>query len=120
MYLNLKEILSQLDLDQLDVLHRQLDLNKLSSSAIGGKTPLEVWLLRKAAQDYDSLRVFGCPTYYHVKEDKLDPKAKMLCLLDSRKEYKATRFRILKDKKFILSGDVTFDEASMLKPTIFQ
>jgi len=44
-------------------------------SAIGGKTPLEVWS-RKAAQDYDSLWVFGCPAYYHVKEDMLDRRAK--------------------------------------------
>jgi len=47
----------------------------LSSSAIGGKTILEVWS-EKAAQDFDSLRVFGCLAYYHVKEDKLDPRAK--------------------------------------------
>ena len=50
-------------------------VNKLHSSAIGGKTSLEVWS-GKAAQDYDSLRVFGCPAYYHVKEDKLEPRAK--------------------------------------------
>ena len=49
-------------------------VNRLSSSVIGGKTPLKVWS-RKPAQDYDSLRVFGCLTYYHVKEDKLDPRA---------------------------------------------
>jgi len=42
---------------------------------IGGKIPLEVWS-GKAAQDYDSLRVFGCPAYYHAKEDKLDLRAK--------------------------------------------
>jgi len=50
-------------------------INRLPSSAIGGKTPLEVWS-GKAAQDYDLLRVFGCPAYYHVKKDKLDPRAK--------------------------------------------
>jgi len=33
-------------------------INRLPSSAIEGKTPLEVWS-GKAAQDYDSLRVFG-------------------------------------------------------------
>ena len=38
-------------------------VNMLPSSAIGDKTPLEVWS-GKAAQDYDSLRVFGCPAYY--------------------------------------------------------
>ena len=46
-------------------------INKLPSFAIGGKTPLEVWS-EKADQDYDSLRVFDCPAYYHVKEDKLE------------------------------------------------
>ena len=50
-------------------------VNRFPSSAIGGKTPLEVWS-GKAAQDYDSLRVFRCLAYYHVKEDKLDPRAK--------------------------------------------
>ena len=53
-------------------------VNRLPSSAIGGKTPLEVWS-GKAAQDYDSLRVFGYPDYYHVKEDKLDPIARKVC-----------------------------------------
>jgi len=50
-------------------------VNKLSLSTIGGKTPLEV-LSGKVAQDYNLLRVFGCPAYYHVKENKLDPRAK--------------------------------------------
>ena len=47
-------------------------INRLSSSAIKGKTPLEVWS-KKVAQDYDSLHVFGCPAYYHIKKDKLNP-----------------------------------------------
>jgi len=37
-------------------------LVNMSSSAIGGKTPLKVWS-GKAAHDYDSLKVFGCPAY---------------------------------------------------------
>ena len=49
-------------------------VNRLPSSAIGGKTPLKVWS-GKASQDYNSLRVFGCSGHYHVKEDKLDPRA---------------------------------------------
>jgi len=47
-------------------------INKLSSSAIDGKTLMEVWS-RKPAQDYDMLMIFGCPSYYQIKEDKLDP-----------------------------------------------
>ena len=33
-------------------------INRLSSSAIGGKTPIEMWS-GMAASDYDMLRVFG-------------------------------------------------------------
>ena len=36
---------------------------------LGQEKLLGVW-------DYDFLRVFGCPAYYHVREDKLDPRAK--------------------------------------------
>ena len=50
-------------------------INRLSSSAIGGKTPMKVWS-GEATQDYDSLRIFRCPVYYHVKEDKLDFRTK--------------------------------------------
>ena len=51
-------------------------MNRLPSSAIGGKTPLEVWS-EKTAADYDLLRVFGCPAYYHVKDDKLDTRGRV-------------------------------------------
>jgi len=50
-------------------------INRLPSSALGGKTPLEVWS-GKPVGDYDSLHVFGSTAYYHVKESKLDPRAK--------------------------------------------
>ena len=50
-------------------------VNRLPSSAIGGKTHVKVWSER-VAQDYDSLQIFSCPAYYHVKEDKLDPRAR--------------------------------------------
>ena len=46
-------------------------INRLPSTAIEGKTPMEVWS-GKCATDYDSLHIFGCPAYFHVKEDKLD------------------------------------------------
>ena len=50
-------------------------INRLPSAALNGKTPLEVWS-RKPANDYDTLHVFGSTAYYHVKESKLDPRAK--------------------------------------------
>ena len=46
-------------------------VNRLPSSALERKTPMEVWS-GKPATDYDSLHVFGTITYYHVKESKLD------------------------------------------------
>ena len=50
-------------------------INRLPSAVIGGKTPMEMWS-EKHAQDYDSLCIFRCPAYYHVKDGKLDPHAR--------------------------------------------
>jgi len=36
-------------------------MNILSSTAIGGKTPLDIWS-GETVQDYSLLRVFGCTT----------------------------------------------------------
>ena len=80
---------------------------------------MEVWS-GKAAQDYDSLRVFGCPTYYHFKEDKLDPRAKKRNVRRIQKRIKGYKIWDPKDRKFVLSRDVTFDDALILKPTISQ
>ena len=58
--------------------------NKLPSSAIAGKTHLKVWS-GKVAQDYNSLWIFSCPTYYHVKKDKLGLRVRKVSLLVTRK-----------------------------------
>jgi len=68
-------------------------VNRLPSSVIEGKTLLEVWS-GKVAQDYNSLRVFGCPTYYRIKEDKLDSRARKCVFVGFKKEVKATNFGI--------------------------
>ena len=47
-------------------------INSLSSTAIGGKTPLDIWS-GGATQDYDLLRVFESPTYFSVKDGKVNP-----------------------------------------------
>ena len=70
-------------------------LNRLPTTAIGGKTPLEISSGR-TARDHSSLRVFGCPVYIDIKKDKLDPSANKLW--------------IPKNKKFVSSRHVTFDE----------
>ena len=63
-------------------------INRLPSAARNGKTPLEVWS-RKPANDYDTLRVFGSTAYYHVKESKLDPRAKKASVYLPRKLFLA-------------------------------
>jgi len=59
----------------------------LPSSAIGDKTPVDIWS-GKVAQDYDLLRAFGCPAYYHVKEDKLDTRARKDMFVGFKKKVK--------------------------------
>ena len=54
------------------------------------------------------------------KKDKLDPRAKKGVLVGFKKGVKSYKIWDPKYKKFIFCRDVTFDEASMLKPTISQ
>ena len=49
-------------------------VNRLPSAALKKKTPIEVWS-GSPATDYQNLRMFGSPAYYHVRGDKLDPRA---------------------------------------------
>ena len=50
-------------------------INWLPFAAIGGKTPMKTWF-GNHEQDYDFIHVFGCLAYYHVKNDKLDSRAR--------------------------------------------
>ncbi|KAH9699088.1 Integrase catalytic domain-containing protein [Citrus sinensis] len=75
-------------------------VNWLPSAAIGGKTPMEMWS-GKYAQDYDSLRVFGCPAYYHVKDGKLDPRARKTIFVGFKGGVKGFKLWDLEDKKFV-------------------
>jgi len=65
-------------------------------------------------------RVFGCSVYYHAMEDKLEPRARKRVFVGFKKSVKGYKIWNLKGKKIILSRDVTFDEASMVKPTSSQ
>ena len=90
-------------------------INRLPSIAIDGKTPLEQWY-GKPANDYDSLHVFGSIAYYHVKESKLDPRAKKAIFLGITSGVKGYRLWCPETKKVVFSRDVTFDETAILKP----
>ncbi|KAH9671238.1 Integrase catalytic domain-containing protein [Citrus sinensis] len=49
-------------------------VNLSPSVALDYKTPFEVWHGKPAS--YDVLRVFGCPAYAHIRQDKLAPRLK--------------------------------------------
>ena len=89
-------------------------INRLPSATLNGKTPLEVWS-GKPVNDYDTLHVFGSTAYYHVKESKLDPRAKKALFMGVTSGVKGYRLWCLSLKKIISSRDVTFDESAMLK-----
>ena len=95
------------------VTYAQHLVNRLPSSAINGKTPLEVWY-GKPATNYDTLHIFGSTTYYHVVESKLDPRAKKALFMGFNPGVKGYRLWCLEAKKTIISRDVTFDESAML------
>jgi len=48
-------------------------INRLLSTATGGKTPLDIWSGGGAAQDYSLLLAFRCADHFEVKENKLNP-----------------------------------------------
>ena len=88
-------------------------INRLPSSALEGKTPMEVWS-GKPATDYDSLHVFGSAAYYHVTESKLDPRAKKATFMGIASGSKGYRLWCPETRKLVISRDVTFDESAML------
>jgi len=86
------------------------------SIAIDFKVPEEVWLGKLV--DYSVLRIFGCRTYVHVQSgerSKLDSKSIKCICLGLESVVKGYRLWDLVSKKKIVSTDVVFDEAYMLR-----
>ena len=54
-------------------------VNRSPHSYLDGDTPYKVWSGEHA--NYERLRVFGCTAYYHVKDNKLDERAKKAIVL---------------------------------------
>jgi hypothetical protein len=63
--------------------------------------------------DYERLKIFGCTTYYHVKDNKLDNRAKKAIFLGYATGVKGYRLWSVEDSKFVNNRDVTFDKKSM-------
>ncbi|XP_070029847.1 uncharacterized mitochondrial protein AtMg00710-like [Nicotiana sylvestris] len=87
-------------------------INRLPSAVIGGKTPLEKWY-GKPVEDYSFWHVFGSIAYYHVKESKLDPRAKKAIFMGIISEVKGYCLWHPEKEKIIFNRDVTFDESAI-------
>ena len=91
--------------------------NELLSTAIGGKTPLEVWS-EKATQDYGLLWEFRSPAYFNAKDGIVNPQAKKFVFLGVKRNMKGYRLWDPENKKIVLSQHVTFDNISLLKSIV--
>jgi hypothetical protein len=90
--------------------------NRSPAARINFKIPKEMWSVKLV--DYSMLRIFGCPTCVHVQSgerSKLDSKSRK-CICHGL-EYGVKGYRLwdLVSKKKIVSIDMVFDEAYMLR-----
>ena len=89
-------------------------INRSPHSSLDNKVPEEVWSKRQL--DYSQIRIFGSPAYVHVREGKLDPRAKKCIFLGFTHGVKGFRLWCpeAKSKRIIHSRDVVFNEDSIL------
>ena len=62
-------------------------MNCLSLTAIGDKTPLDIWS-RGAAQVYGLLQAFESPAYFSARDEKVNPRAKKFVFLGVKRNTK--------------------------------
>ncbi|CAL8991320.1 unnamed protein product [Prunus brigantina] len=74
---------------------------------------MDIWS-SKPCTNYKYLHIFGCPTYFHVRESKLDSRAKTTLFMGFSTSVNGYRFWCPDVKKFVVSRDVTFDETTMV------
>ena len=61
------------------------------------------------------LRIFGCPAYYHVSDEKLEPRVRKDVFLGFKRGVKSYKLWDSENRKIVLKRDVAFDESSMLQ-----
>lgn len=88
-------------------------INRCPSTAIGLKTPQELWTGKPP--DLSNLKVFGCTAFAHVKEGKLDPRAKKCIFLGYPHGVKGYKLWSHEEGKgrCLVSRDVVFNESEM-------
>jgi transposase InsO family protein len=90
--------------------------NRLSHSALGLKTPEEMFTRKKP--EVSHLKIFGCPVVIHIpkeKRNKLEPSGKKGIFVGYCEVSKAFRIYISGHRHIEISRDVTFDEDAVLK-----
>jgi hypothetical protein len=90
--------------------------NQLSHSALGFKTPEEIFTGKKP--DVSHLKIFGCPIFIHIlkeKRNKLEPSGKKGIFVGYCEDSKAFRIYIPGHCHIEINRDVTFDEDATLK-----
>ena len=85
-------------------------INRCPSSAIGFKTPMEMWSGSPA--NYQNLKIFGCTAFAHVKQGKLDPRAIKCVFIGYPEGVKGYKLWCIEkgQHRSITSRDVTFNE----------
>lgn len=88
--------------------------NRRPSTAIDGNMPEKMWSGKEV--DLNNLKVFGCRAWSHVRSfqrrSKLEPKATECILAGYPDGVKGYKLWDLKEKKFLISRDVIFEEDS--------
>jgi hypothetical protein len=90
--------------------------NRLSHSALGLKTPEEMFTRKKPQVRH--LKIFGRPVFIHIpkkKRNKMDPSRKKGIFVGYCEVSKAFRIYITGEHHIEISRDVTFDEDATLK-----
>jgi hypothetical protein len=86
-------------------------INRSPSIPLDKKTSIEVW--SGTPGDYSQLRVFGCTTYAHVDNGKLEPRAVKCLFLGYGSGFKAYKLWNPETKSILMSRNVIFNEAVM-------
>jgi hypothetical protein len=86
-------------------------INCSLSTAVGKKTPIEVW--SASPYDYSQLRVFCCTAYEHVDNCKLEPRAIKCIFLGSGSGVKAYKLWNPEAHKIFYSRNIVFNESTM-------
>ena len=90
--------------------------NRLSHSALGFKTPKEMFSRKKP--EVSHLKIFGCPVFVHIPKErrtKLDPSGKKGIFVGYCEVSKAFKVYIPGYHHIEINRDVTFDEDATLK-----